>query len=122
MRDELMKYYCHADWDGVSNIYAFLADGSQDSFIEKGLTQMVHREVDDYYARTTAPDPVAVEHDWVASEMAIIPDQLLMIEDQDPAALPGSERQWRDYRIALRTWKEGASGFPLADQRPQRPV
>ncbi|KPD33060.1 hypothetical protein AN404_09675, partial [Pediococcus acidilactici] len=97
MRDELMKYFRTADWDGLSNIFAYAADGSQDSFIDASMIPLTDEEVDDFYARITAPDPVEVERDWVASEMAIIPDQLLMIEDEDPAALPGTERQWRDY-------------------------
>lgn len=58
---------------------------------------------------------------WAVDEMKAIADQLLMLEDGDPKALSGTEREWRDYRIALRDWKEGAAGFPEIEQRPARP-
>lgn len=61
------------------------------------------------------------EASWVDAEMPIVAEQLVMIEDDDPSALPGTPRQWRDYRIALRAWKEGAEGFPKPESRPTRP-
>lgn len=67
------------------------------------------------------PDP-AGEAEWAAAEMAVVADQLLKIEDGDPTALPGTDRQWRDYRIALRSWKDGAEHFPDQQYRPQRPA
>lgn len=66
------------------------------------------------------PDP-AGELEWATGEMAVVADQLLKIEDGDPTALPGADRQWRDYRIALRAWKEGAEHFPDQQHRPARP-
>lgn len=62
------------------------------------------------------------EAEWVVAEMQLVADQLLRIEDGDPTALSGTEQQWRDYRIALRAWKEGAEGFPISEQRPVRPA
>lgn len=64
---------------------------------------------------------VQVETEWIRDEMQVVADQLLRIEDGDPSALLGTEKQWRDYRIALRAWKEGAEGFPEIGARPQRP-
>lgn len=58
---------------------------------------------------------------WQESEMLVIAEQLLAIEDDDPIALSGTERQWRDYRIQVRAWKEGAEGFPESERRPVRP-
>ena len=43
------------------------------------------------------------------------------VEDGDPAALPGTEREWRGYRIQVRAWKEGAEGYPDSEHRPARP-
>lgn len=58
---------------------------------------------------------------WVEAEMPVVAEQLIMLEDEDPAALPGTARQWRDYRIALRAWKDGTAGYPRTELRPARP-
>lgn len=63
----------------------------------------------------------AVEVLWVAEELELIADQLLALEDDDPTALPGTEREWRDYRIKVRAWKTGHSDFPDMTKRPVRP-
>jgi hypothetical protein len=65
---------------------------------------------------------IAEEDAWKLEEMDSIADQLIAIEDSDPSALPGTERQWRDYRTLLRAWKEGAEHFPDHAHRPARPV
>lgn len=59
---------------------------------------------------------------WQTAEMAFIADQLIALEDQDPTAQPGTERQWRDYRTQVRRWEEGADGYPALESRPHRPV
>lgn len=59
---------------------------------------------------------------WRENEMPFIAAQLQAIDDGDPAALPGTERQWRDYRIALRAWLPGEPDYPSADHRPARPA
>lgn len=64
---------------------------------------------------------IAIEDAWKASEMNFIADQLIAIEDSDPSALPGTERQWRDYRTLVRAWREGAEYFPDPNHRPFRP-
>lgn len=63
-----------------------------------------------------------IEVDWVKLELAFIADQLLALEDDDPIALPGTEREWRDYRIKVRAWKDGNPDFPEPDKRPERPT
>ncbi|ATR83955.1 hypothetical protein CS390_16115 [Pseudomonas sp. HLS-6] len=65
---------------------------------------------------------VEIETAWRSAELLVVADQLLRIEDGDPAALSGNDRQWRDYRIQLRAWAEGADHFPDAAYRPVRPV
>jgi hypothetical protein len=64
----------------------------------------------------------AVEDSWRISEMEFIADQLIAMEDADPQALPGTERQWRDYRTLVRGWKEGNLDFPNEVNRPVRPT
>lgn len=63
----------------------------------------------------------ARERDWQESEMLLIAEQLPAIEDGDETALPGTEREWRDYRIQVRAWKDGAEGYPYIENRPKRP-
>ena len=65
---------------------------------------------------------VAIETLWRDGELVFIADQLLRIEDADPTALPGTDRQWRNYRIAVRAWVEGAVGFPDSLNIPVRPA
>jgi len=64
----------------------------------------------------------AAEDAWRTKEMESIADQLIAMEDDDPEALPGTERQWRDYRTLVRGWKEGHPDFPSAGSRPHRPA
>lgn len=67
-------------------------------------------------------EDVIEEDAWRNSEVEFIADQLLAIEDDDPTALPGTDRQWRDYRIKVRAWKDGGnSDFPYKRLRPTRP-
>lgn len=56
---------------------------------------------------------------WVDSERKYVGEQLEAIEDGED--IPGTEREWRDYRIQVRAWKEGAEGFPETERRPVRP-
>ena len=65
---------------------------------------------------------IAEEDAWKLSEMDLIADQLIAMEDSDPGALPGTERQWRDYRTLIRAWKEDAEHFPDRAFRPVRPA
>lgn len=58
---------------------------------------------------------------WREGEMPFIAAQLQAFDDGDPAALPGTEREWRDYRIGVRAWVAGAPGYPSGDHRPIRP-
>lgn len=64
----------------------------------------------------------AEEDSWRNSELLFAADQLMAIDDDDPNRLPGTDREWRDYRIALRAWKEGNINFPEEALRPIRPT
>lgn len=65
---------------------------------------------------------VQAETTWRADEMAFIGYQMTAIEDEDPAALPGTTEEWRAYRIKVRAWVDGATGYPDSTQRPVRPT
>lgn len=62
------------------------------------------------------------EYTWRMAELLLAADQLMAIDDDDPSRLPGTDREWRDYRIALRAWKEGNINFPEEGLRPMRPT
>lgn len=64
----------------------------------------------------------AEEDSWRNSELLFAADQLMAIDDDDPNRLPGTDREWRDYRIAVRAWKEGNVDFPNKELRPKRPL
>ena len=64
-----------------------------------------------------------IESQWREDQMVRIANQLLMIEDEDPDAEPGTKRQWMDYRIALRKWvTNGNPNFPDSTKRPVAPT
>ena len=66
---------------------------------------------------------VIVEDKWRATEMALIADQLIALEDDDPDAMPVTEAEWRAYRTTVRNWKDGGNPkFPDATKRPVRPT
>ena len=65
---------------------------------------------------------ISREDAWRTSELPFAADQLMAIDDDDPNRLPGTDREWRDYRIALRAWKEGNINFPEEALRPIRPT
>jgi hypothetical protein len=73
-------------------------------------------------AAATRAAEVLVEEAWRVKECAFIADQLIGMEDGDPAALPGTETEWRAYRTKVRSWKEGAQFFPDQIHRPIRPA
>jgi hypothetical protein len=73
-------------------------------------------------AATTRASEVLAEDAWRVKETAFIADQLIGMEDGDPAALPGEEADWRAYRTKVRNWKEGAQFFPDLIHRPIRPA
>lgn len=64
-------------------------------------------------------EQVVIEDIWRESEMELIADQLIAIEDGDPDALPVNETQWRAYRTKVRAWKDGGNPeFPDPTKRP----
>lgn len=111
-----MKYFRNPE---NGEVFAYESDGSQDYLIEPSFLEMSQDEIEAHLAPKI--DFKAVEDAWREEEMLVIADQLLRIEDEDPNALQGTERDWRDYRIKLRTWIAGAEYFPDKEYRPSRP-
>lgn len=72
-------------------------------------------------ARLLLMDKTTTEIEWRSREMDFIANQLTAIEDEDPVALPGTTKQWRDYRIQVRAWFDGAESYPEPEYRPARP-
>lgn len=69
---------------------------------------------------------VLVEDAWRNSEISVIADQLMAIEEAEageevPDLLPGTRAQWLSYRTKVRAWKDGHVDFPNALMRPTRP-
>lgn len=122
MIDMEYKYFKPPQWDGKSNIYAYLADGSQDAFIFPELVRMTDDEVIAYYERVNTPSQESVETAWRDSEINVVKDNLEALLFDDPDALPGTDAEWKAYGVALRRWKEGAEGWPDSARRPARPA
>ncbi|MDD2046084.1 hypothetical protein [Pseudomonas putida] len=112
-----MKYYR----DPVNgDIYAYNED-TLEQYLKEGLSPLSDAEYAAFIDAMDLEVQKGSELGWAAAEMQVVANQLLMLEDEDPTALPGTAREWRDYRVALRAWKEGAEGFPREVSRPARP-
>lgn len=113
-----MKYFFGTD--GL--VYAFEDDGSQDQLITEGMIQLSEAEKELHLnPKPTHDDLASIEDQWREEQMSRVATQLLMLEDEDPDAEPGTARQWRDYRIELRKWVEGNADFPNKEKRPVAP-
>lgn len=95
-------WLAYLDWLALGNI-------PEPQFTEEELAQQEFR--------------VAIDREaaWRSTEMLSIADQLLAIEDSDPSRLPGTESEWREYRVKVRAWAQGAEGFPDLTNRPRSP-
>lgn len=63
-----------------------------------------------------------IEDAWREEQMLRVANQLLMLEDEDPGAEKGTDRQWRNYRIELRKWTDSHPDFPDTSKRPVAPI
>lgn len=61
-----------------------------------------------------------IELEWQSVEMPFIANQLLAIEEEAEDALPGTRKQWLNYRTDVRLWHESPN-FPDKTKRPVRP-
>lgn len=109
----MMKYYKDAN----NNVFAYDADGSQDEFIQEGLTAISESEAKAIASPTTTVDEIAAEvrakrdrllfeSDWVVTRS---------VETGDP--VPSA---WLAYRQALRDIPE-QEGFPQTINWPTAP-
>lgn len=62
------------------------------------------------------------ENKWRTEQMLRVGNQLLMLDDEDPEAETGTDRQWRNYRIELRNWTDSHPDFPDTNKRPIAPA
>ena len=62
-----------------------------------------------------------VEDAWRASEMAQARESRIAIAEMGDDSIPGTAKQWQDYWLALRDWKDGNPDFPDMSKRPIRP-
>jgi hypothetical protein len=62
------------------------------------------------------------ENIWREGQMSRVANQILMLDDDDPKAETGTARQWRDYRIQLRSWTDTNPDFPDSSKRPIAPT
>lgn len=73
-----------------------------------------------------------IENEWRESEINLIANQLMAIEESEasvedggeptPDLLPGTRSQWLAYRTKVRAWKEGNVNFPDYTKRPKQPT
>lgn len=57
---------------------------------------------------------------WRANEMPLALECVTSINFGD-GSIPGTAKQWQDYWLALRDWKDGNPDFPDMSKRPIRP-
>ncbi|MGY2285158.1 hypothetical protein [Pseudomonas gingeri] len=62
-----------------------------------------------------------IEREWQTTEMAVIANQLLALEEEADDTLPGTRKQWLAYRTQVRLWHESPE-FPDQAKRPARPA
>jgi hypothetical protein len=112
-----MPYAIKADWSyrAVDEVMTL----EEDETLYGDIPQWVYDRIE---TNRINAELTGAEDSWRISEMEFIADQLIAMEDDDPEALPGTERQWRDYRTLVRGWKEGHPDFPNAASRPVRPA
>lgn len=111
--------------EGIDPVeYAELIGGTPVSMVGEQPTDLHEPRIDGSWHipdETVYANSAAVEASWRTSEMAVIAEQLLMLEDGDPNALPGTVEDWRAYRIALRKWSSDNLDFPDSTKRPVAP-
>ncbi|MFC3939651.1 hypothetical protein CCU68_18880 [Pseudomonas gingeri NCPPB 3146 = LMG 5327] len=83
--------------------------------------EATEQELQDLSAALRKNENLIRESEWQAQEMLVIEDQRMAIEEEDPEALPGTDKEWLQYRTKVRKWIEGAEGYPEMTRRPVRP-
>ncbi|MFJ4349652.1 hypothetical protein ACIPZ5_01985 [Pseudomonas sp. NPDC089428] len=113
-----MKYYKDLSTGGI---WAYEDDVAEE-IVRAGLIPISNDEYQKFLDDQSLEIRKGEEGIWVSEEMSVVADQLLMLEDGDPNAIPGASiADWRSYRVALRAWNDGADGFPSQGSRPVRP-
>lgn len=84
------------------------------------LVKLTKKEVNELMRKKEYEEESGREMTWVAVEMSIVAEQLLMHEDDDDMAISTPEA-WREYRKALRRWNDTNENWPSSEHRPVRP-
>lgn len=112
-----MKYYLASD----GAVWAFELDGSQNHLIGADMQPMTDDEIDKHLNPPPTYEQLAyVESEWRATQMPIARENVIAIEFGDES-IPGTAVDWKAYWLALRSWVDGAEGYPDSANRPVSP-
>ncbi|HEK0905464.1 TPA: hypothetical protein SMQ04_000174 [Pseudomonas putida] len=111
-----MRYFKDAE---TGQVFAYEDDDL--SAVLPHLVPLTQDEIDALLDKKQRDERAGREAAWVAAEMTIVAEQLLMHDDDDDMAVSIPEA-WKEYRKALRRWIEGAEFFPDQDHRPVSPA
>ena len=64
---------------------------------------------------------ILTEDAWRLTEMPQARENRIAIAEMGDTSIPGTAKQWQDYWLALRDWKDGNPDFPDMSKRPIRP-
>lgn len=62
-----------------------------------------------------------IEDAWRDTEMPLARENRIAIAEMGDDSIPGTAKEWSDYWLALRDWKDGNPDFPDMGKRPIRP-
>lgn len=62
-----------------------------------------------------------VEDAWRSVEMPQARENRIAIAEMGDDSIPGTAKQWQDYWLALRDWKDGNPDYPDINKRPIKP-
>ena len=62
-----------------------------------------------------------VEDAWRSVEMPLARENRIALAEMGDDSIPGTAKQWQDYWLALRDWKDSNPDFPDMSKRPIRP-
>lgn len=114
-----MKHYR----DNAGTVWAFELDGSQDYLVTEDMRVMTSDEVKVHQNPAPSMEELsALEESWRMTEMTIARENRVAIAEMGDPSVIGTAKQWQDYWLALRDWKDGNPDFPDTSKRPKAPT